>query len=596
MASPSSELSPDPWTRLLDRIVPWLDEGCRQLGAPSTPETLIAMLDLDGGPEGDIALPTHRFAKAAGQAPDRFAASLVERLTLVPEVTSITSKGAFVNARVDPAQLATETLTRVFGRAGLYGHADPIPATVCVEHTSANPTGPLHIGRVRNGIVGDTLARALRASGAPVTTQYYVDDLGRQAAMITWIWSKPPAAWPVEIALGSAASPPEGESEDARLGRPYPFVSAYLKEHPEAQAEVAALVQQIESGHPPPLHHELIEKILAGMLATLERIGIHFDEFVWESSFLGDRSVERVVERLDHAPHAVREENGAGAINVAGYGLPKESATVVYTRANGTSLYVTRDLAYHLSKFSRFDRVLDVLGQDHRLHAKTLEALLAEIGESRRPTFVIYQDLTVPGGGRMSTRGGTAVWLHELIEEAVQRARVEVVARRPDLGEDDLARIAEAVGTGAVRYHVIRVAPEKPVIFQWEDALSFEGRSGPFIQYAYARATSILERSEEKAPGAAYSVERLSGVEEQALIRILARFPRVVRDVARTGHVHAIAGYAHELADQFNRFYHAVPVLSSGADRASRLALVAATRQTLGNALELLGIARLDSM
>jgi len=596
MASPSSERSPDPWTLLLDRIVPWLDEGCRQLGAPSTPETLRATLDLDGGPEGDIALPTHRLAKAAGQAPERFATSLVQRLALLPGVTAITSKGAFINVRVDPALLAAETLTRVFARGDRYGHADPIPNAVCVEHTSANPTGPLHIGRVRNGIVGDTLARVLRASGAPVTTQYYVDDLGRQAAMITWIWSKPPSAWPVEIAVGSAASPPEGEREDARLGRPYPFVSAYLKEHPEAQAEVADLVQQIESGNPPPLHHELIEKILAGMLAALERIGIQFDEFVWESSFLRDRSVERVVDRLDHAPHALREANGAGAIDVAGYGLPKDSATVVYTRANGTSLYVTRDIAYHLSKFSRFERVIDVLGQDHRLHAKTLEALLAEIGESRRPNFVIYQDLTVPGGGRMSTRGGTAVWLHELIEEAVQRARVEVVARRPDLEEAELDRIAEAVGTGAVRYHVIRVAPEKPVIFQWEDALSFEGRSGPFVQYAFARATSILARSEEEAPGAAYSVERLSGIEEQALIRILARFPRVVRDVARTGHVHAIAGYAYELADQFNRFYHAVPVLSSGEDRASRLALVAATRQTLGNALGLLGIVRLDSM
>ncbi|MFZ0699512.1 MAG: arginine--tRNA ligase [Thermoplasmata archaeon] len=596
MAPPKSELSPDPWSALLDGIVDGLVRVCRAAGSVTSPEALRALLDLDGGAEGDIALPTHRLAKALGQSPDSFASSLVARWTPIPGVASVSSAGAFVNVRVDPALLATETLSRVFARAGRYGHGDPIATTTCVEHTSANPTGPLHIGRVRNGIVGDTLARVLRASGAPVTTQYYVDDLGRQAAMITWIWSKPASEWPVEIAVGAAASPPEGESEDARLGRPYPFVSAYLKEHPEAQAEVATLVQQIESGNPPPLHRELIEKILAGMLAALRRIGIEFDEFVWESSFLADRSVDGVIERLDRAPHTTRQPNGAGAIDVSAYGLPKDSSTVVYTRANGTSLYVTRDIAYHLSKFARFERVIDVLGQDHRLHSKTLDALLAEIGEPRRPTFVIYQDLTVPGGGRMSTRGGTAVWLHELIEEAVQRARAEVIARRPDLGNSDLERIAEAVATGAVRYHIVRVAPEKPVIFHWEDALSFEGRSGPFIQYAFARATSILERSEERNPGSTYSVERLLGVEEQALLRILARFPRVVADVARTGHVHSIAGYAHEVADQFNRFYHAVPVLTSGEDRSSRLALVAATRQTLGNALELLGIARLDSM
>jgi arginyl-tRNA synthetase len=596
MSPPTTELSPDPWSALLDRIVDGLLQGCRDAGATTTPEALRAMLDLDGSAEGDVALPTHRFAKTLRQAPEQFAGSLVEHLSPISGVASVSSTGAFVNLRVDPALLATETLSRVFARAERYGHGEPTSTITCVEHTSANPTGPLHIGRVRNGIVGDTLARVLRASGAPLTTQYYVDDLGRQAAMITWIWSKPPTQWPVEIAVGAAASPPEGESEDARLGRPYPFVSAYLKEHADAQAEVAALVQQIESGNPPPLHRELIEKILAGMLAALGRIGIRFDEFVWESSFLQDRSVDGVIERLDRAPHAARQPNGAGAIDVSAYGLPKESSTVVYTRANGTSLYVTRDIAYHLSKFARFERVIDVLGQDHRLHSKTLDALLAEIGESRRPTFVIYQDLTVPGGGRMSTRGGTAVWLHELIEEAVQRARAEVLARRPDLDRAELERIAEAVATGAIRYHIVRVAPEKPVIFQWEDALSFEGRSGPFIQYAFARATSILERSEESHPGSTYSVERLLGVEEQALIRILARFPRVVREVARTGHVHSIAGYAHELADQFNRFYHAVPVLTSGEDRPSRLALVAATRQTLGNALELLGIARLDSM
>lgn len=596
MSPSNTELSPDPWAALLERIVGWLDAGSRAIGATSTPETLRPMLDLDGGAEGDIALPTHRLAKSAGQAPEAFAASLVARLPALPGVAAVTSLGAFVNVRVDPSLLTTETLSRVFARRERYGHAEPIPTTTCVEHTSANPTGPLHIGRVRNGIIGDTLARVLRASGAPVTTQYYVDDLGRQAAMITWIWSKPASDWPVEIAVGAAASPPEGESEDARLGRPYPFVSAYLKEHPDAQAEVAALVQQIESGDPPPLHRELIEKILTGMLAALRRIGIDFDEFVWESSFLRDRSVDRVIDRLDHAPHAAREENGAGAIDVSSYGLPKESSKLVYTRANGTSLYVTRDLAYHLSKFARFERVIDVLGQDHRLHAKTLDALLAELGETRRPTFVIYQDLTVPGGGRMSTRGGTAVWLHQLIEEAVQRARTEVVARRPDLGKLELERIAEAVATGAVRYHIVRVAPEKPVIFQWEDALSFEGRSGPFIQYAFARATSILEKSEAKDPGSQYSADRLLGIEEQALIRILARFPRVIRDVTRTGHVHAIAGYAHELADQFNRFYHAVPVLTSGEDRPSRLALVAATRQTLGNALDLLGVPRLDTM
>jgi arginyl-tRNA synthetase len=268
----------------------------------------------------------------------------------------------------------------------------------------------------------------------------------------------------------------------------------------------------------------------------------------------------------------------------------------VFQRADGTSLYVLRDVAYHLAKFARFGEVVDVLGQDHRLHARTLDALLAEYGESRRPTYVIYQDITVPEGGRMSTRKGSAVWLDQLLEEAVERARGEVLARREDLGEADVERIAEAVATGAIRYQIVRIAPEKPVVFRWEEALSFEGRSGPFVQYSYARASSVLRKSGAGTGPFGFDPHRLAGREELALVRVIARFPRTVAYAAHSAHVQAIAGYAHDLADQFNRFYHAVPVLRSGEERASRLALVAAARQTLGNALDLLGIPRLESM
>ncbi len=178
----------------------------------------------------------------------------------------------------------------------------------------------------------------------------------------------------------------------------------------------------------------------------------------------------------------------------------------------------------------------------------------------------------------------------------MDRARREVLARREDLGEGAVDAIAEAVATGAIRYHIVRVAPEKPVVFRWEDALSFEGRSGPFLQYANARASSVLRKGEAEGPPYPFAAERLGDPEELALVRVLARFPRVVAYAARSFHVHALAGYAHDLADQFNRFYHAVPVLKGGEERASRLALVAAVRQTLGNALELLGIPRLETM
>ncbi len=585
----------DPWDPIVKVVVAGLVAAATEVGVALPAETVRAQLALDGGPQGDLALPLHRLAQVAGRPANSLAAELAAHFPPSPILSSVVATGAYVNFVADSARLTQETLDLVLAHGGRYGSGPALPETACVEHTSANPTGPFHIGRVRNAIIGDTFARILRASGVPVTTQYYIDDMGRQAAMITWIWSKPRAEWPDPIRR-AAEGEEVGEKPDRHRGRPYPAVSAYLKEHEEAREEVAELVRSLESGEPPARHRALAQEILDGMLASLARLSISFDEFVWESDFVKDGSVERVLERLRGSPHAVRESNGAWAIDTTGYGLPKESTRVVVQRGNGTSLYVTRDVAYHLQKLARFGRVVDVLGQDHQLHARTLDALLTEVGEARRPSFVIYQDITVPEGGRMSTRGGSAVWLDHLLEEAVTRARGEVLARREDLAEADVDRIAESVATGAIRYHIVRVAPEKPVVFRWEDALSFEGRSGPFVQYAYARASSVLRKGEALRGPYPFDARLLRDPEEAALVRVLARFPRVVAYAARTAHVHAVAGYAHDVADRFNRFYHAVPVLKSGEERTSRIALVAAVRQTLGNALDLLGLARLEAM
>jgi len=586
----------DPWTAWTEAAGAGLVEAARSVGLSAEPSSIDAQLEIQAGPDRDLAFPVHRLAAEARRAPEELARELAQAFPRSGSLPDVVAEGSYVNFRIDRKELVRATLALALGRGPKYGHAEPEGALVCIEHTSANPTGPFHIGRVRNSIVGDALARVVRASGSRVTTQYYVDDMGRQAAMITWLWTTPVSEWPEPVREAVAGPDAPGEKPDHRRGRPYPAFSAYLKSHPEAAELVAALVRRIEGGDAPEEHRALAQEILDGMLSSLARLGIRFDEFVWESEFVRDGSVARVLDRLRGAPGAHQEENGAWAIDARAYGLPKESDQVVFQRADGTSLYVTRDIAYHLAKFARFERVVDVLGQDHRLHAKTLDALLAEVGEARRPSFVIYQDVTAPSGGRMSTRGGSVVWLDDLVDEARERAHAEVVRRRDDLAPAEVERIAEAVATGAVRFHVVRVAPEKPVKFRWEEALSFEGRSGPFVQYAYARASSVLRRGNATQPPYPFDAERLRDPEELALVSVVSRLPRTVAYVARSAHVHAIAGYAHELADQFNRFYHAVPVLSSGAERESRIALVAAVRQTLANALDLLGIVPLETM
>lgn len=598
MSGSESPTSSDPWEPVVGPLVEALARSLGRLGAPTDPAVLRLQLDRGGSERGDLALAVHRAAKELRVDPSDFARSVAASLGPVPGVRSVEATGAFLNIAADTAALTDRTLALVFERGERWGHLDGHAPTACVEHTSANPTGPFHVGRVRNGIIGDTLARVLRAAGAVVTTQYYVDDVGRQAAMLTWIWSKPRDAWPPEIAETVASASPAAEEAlrpDVRYGRPYPAVSRYLKAHPEAAEEVAAISRRLEAGEEVPEHRDLAKAVLSGMVASLARIGIAFDEFVWESKFLRDGSVERVAERLRRAPHAVREANGAWALDTSGYGLPKESSHVIVTRADGTSLYAVRDLAYHEAKFARFPRVIDVLGQDHHLHAKTLDAMLAEAGVERRPEFVIYQDITVPEGGRMSTRQGRVVYLDDLLDEAIERARAEVQKRHDDLSTEEVEAIARGLGAAAVRYHIVRVAPEKTVQFRWEDALAFEGRSGPFLLYSYARASSILRKA---GPGGSptFRAADLATSAEMTLVKAIARFPSVLEHVARTTHVHALATYAHDVAEEFNRFYESTPVLTAGDERASRLALVAASRQTLGNALRLLGLEPLERM
>ncbi len=587
----------DPWAEMVGPISTALAAALQGLGAETSADAVVAQLDWSGGDHGDVALAVHRAAKGSGRTPPELAALVADRTPSVPGVRAVVAVEGFVNVAVETDWLARATLERVFDLGDGWGHLEPHGPTVCVEHTSANPTGPFHVGRVRNAIIGDTLARILRAAGAPVTTQYYVDDVGRQAAMVSWIWSKPLEEWPPEI----RSSLPNGQDDpslrpDIRYGRPYPLVSRYLKDHPEAAQEVGEISRRLERHEEPPNHHAIAEAVLSGMVESLGRIGIRFDQFVWESSFLESGAVDRVVERLRHAPHALREENGAWAIDATSYHLPKESDHVIVTRADGSTLYPVRDVAYHLQKFDAFGRVIDVLGQDHHLHAKTLEVLLAEAGEPRRPEFVIYQDITVPEGGRMSTRAGKVVYLDDLLDEAIARARTEVVSRHADLPAADVDAIARSLAAAAVRYHIGRVAPEKTVSFRWEDALSFEGRSGPFLQYSYARASSILRKADPVEARPPYDPAQLATPAERALLREISRLPATVAYVARTTHVHALAGYAHSLAEAFNRFYESTPVLAAEGPRSSRLALVTAARTTLGNTLRLLGIEPLERM
>lgn len=456
-----------------------------------------------------------------------------------------------------------------------YGSHPPREERVVLEHTSANPNGPLHVGHIRNTILGDTLGRCFRKAGYPLEVQYYVNDMGRQIAIVVWGFST----------LENTRLP--GEKGDHHVARIYIAANRELEANPGCVADVDHLMQLVERGDPATvrLFRDAVTECLDGFKVTLARLGARHDRFVWESDFIRNGDTERVLGKISHMPEC--RDDGKLWLDLSSAGFEKE---YVLRRSDGTSVYAARDLAYHTWKGRNYDRVIDVLGADHKLIGAQLIATMRILGE-KAPEIIHFEFVSLPEGS-MSTRAGKFVSADELLDEVTRRALEEVTIRRPELTEPERQEIARSVALGAVRYDIVRISPEKSTVFDWKEALDFERQSGPYIQYAHARACSILDKAGEFEEYLALENEH-----EMALARHIIRFPMVIENVVTELKPHLLAGYARELADLFNAFYHFEPVLKTeGLVRRSRLTLVKATQNTLSEALATLGIDALRTM
>jgi arginyl-tRNA synthetase len=475
-----------------------------------------------------------------------------------------------------------------------YGRLPDRDVSVVVEHTSANPTGPVHVGRARNPIIGDAVANLLDFAGYDVDRHYYVNDAGRQIAVFTWAY---------ETFDEEDLPEPARDRAEYHMVRYYRKGNDYLEnadpdDVEEAEAEIQAILQGLEAGDEAAYERvgEVVDTVLGGMKECLARLPAEFDEFVKETKFMRDGSTDDVIARLKELDGAVYEDD---AWQLTFDDIEKN---LVFLRADDTSLYTTRDLAHHEWKFDNYDRAVTVLGEDHKLQAEQLSTTLSLLGnDTDRLKNVIYSYVNLPEG-KMSTRRGTGVQLDDLLDEAIDRAREEVEDRMDerlrddDLDEADVERIARQVGIGAVRYDIVSKQPTKGITFEWERALDFEAQSAPYVQYVHARCCGILDEADQLE--AVADTSYLTTDAERDLIRSLARFPGVVDAAASDLEPHQVATYTRELADRFNAFYRECPVLTADDDetRAARLALVAASKHAVANALDILGVEAPESM
>ncbi|KYK26096.1 MAG: hypothetical protein AYK23_03280, partial [Candidatus Proteinoplasmatales archaeon SG8-5] len=398
---------------------------------------------------GDFAFPCFTLAKELRKKPTEIAELLTDSIPEDELFEKVEAKGPYVNFHVNRQLLTDTTVRSILSWREDYGLHDQTGKTVLLEHTSANPNGPLHVGRARNPIIGDTLARILKRCGHEVTTEFYVDDMGKQQITLTW-------------GVDNLGLQTPEDKPDHRMVHYYQEASKLLEDDPKVGEDIDSMLAAYEGGDRDIAKRirDNCQEVMDGILESLRRLDIYFDSLAWESTYIFDGSVKRVVEGLRKL-ECTFEEDGALYLDLSEFGIKDQETRFFLTRGDGSSLYSTRDVAYHLHKLARFDEAVDVLGEDHRLKARVVGICLELLGSKKKQKAIFYSFVSLPEG-KMSTRRGRVVYLDDLMDEAVERAREEVEKRRPELADELKSGIAEAVGTGSIRYNIIRVQAEKP--------------------------------------------------------------------------------------------------------------------------------------
>lgn len=531
---------------------------------------------------GDIALRTFELARKLRTAPPKIAATIAGEVEFGPEVLSATTAGPYVNFKVDRGVFARAIIAQALEQGARFGSNGAGAGTkALLEHTSINPNASPHVGRARNAMIGDSLARLLRFEGYDAEVHYYVNDIGRQIALLV-------------LACGEVHD--VGFDEILAI---YKEANERAENDPAFAEQAYALLARIEEGDEDARKRfrQVTDLCLDGQLAVLGRLGIEYDVFDRESDYVRDPRLEKVVAALREAGAVFADEEGRLSVDLSKLGHEyDEGRYIALLRSNGSSMYAYRDMAYTIDKMARgADLNLIVLGEDHQLYFQQLGLVLKQAGFDV-PEAVYYSYITLKEG-KMSTRQGKVVLLSDFLDEATARARERVEEQCTDLEPAERAEIAAKVAVAAVRFSILRVNPNKNVVFDWDASLSFTGDTGPYVQYSCARLASILRKFGEvpKEPAAQFPIETAA---EWALVTHLGSFSETVETALRQRSPAPVAQYALETARLFTTFYHECPVLNADSDaqRTARAQVCAATRQTLANALNLLGIDALERM
>jgi arginyl-tRNA synthetase len=574
------------------------DEAIERLSKATglAPQAVDRVLEVPDAERGDFAFPCFPLAKERRAPPPRIAAEVAASVAagLAPggRIERAVAAGPYVNLFADRARLAEETLAAVAAEGERYGGGDEgAGKTVVLDYSSPNVAKPLAFHHLRSTMIGNSLARLYAARGWRVVGINYLGDWGTgfgKLLLAIELWGDGP------LAAGDANG----------LNALYVRVNAEMRGKPELEDRARAWFKRLEDGDPVArgLWRRSVDLSMTQFQAVYDLLDVRFDVISGESFYEG--RMEAVVNDLRRRG-LLEESEGALVVQVARPEDEKPMPPALIVKSDGATLYLTRDLAaaVHRHEAYGFDRSLYVIGTAQALHVAQLRRVLER---AERPWASAIRHvpfgLVFLGGEKAATREGRVVLLHDVLREAI--AKVERTIREKNADLEDASAVARRVGVGAVVFNDLKNRRTNDVEFDLDAILSFEGKTGPYVMYSHARACSILARHGGPVPAARPGTgARLADPAEQALVRVVARFPERVARAVDLDEPSEVATHLLDLCEAFHAYHTkggrdpALRVLSEDPDlRAARLRLVDAVRRTLANGLRLLGIAAPSEM
>jgi len=538
---------------------------------------------------GDLSLPCFNLAKALKKTAVETGEFLVGKIELNDTVVASKATGPFLNFTFNKVKLAQGVIEEIEKSKNKYGTNDfGQKKKVMVEFSNANTHKEYHVGHLRNVCYGDAVAKILAANGYKAMPVSYINDFGIHTAKTLWAFNKfyKKGKTPLAPLLKG------GKNKGYFLGKVYVRACLELENNETAKIEVAEIMKKIESraGADYKLWQKTREWSINGFDKIYKELGVKFKHIFYESEVI-EKGLDMTAKL--YAKHFLVKSQGAVIADLNKYDL----GVLVVLRSDGTALYPVADLALAEEKFKKYkiDKSVYVVDVRQSLYFKQLFKVMELLGFKEEMRHLSYEFVKLPDG-MMSSRTGNVITYEDLRVQAFAKAIKETKKRHKNWNEKKINEVVNKLVNGALKFEMLKVGADKVITFDIDQALRFDGFTAAYLQYTVARINSILRKAKIKNAGS-INFKNLAEPKETELINKLAKYPEIVAIAAKNYNPAEIAKYLFELAQEFNDYYHAVPVLKSKTEvKQARLALIMAVRQTLENGLGLLGIETMEEM